>query len=323
MHLQEMYQKSIRGENLTKIEIIDLVNSYSWEDLAHYANKIREFYFGKKISMCTIVNAKSGCCDMDCSFCSQNAFSKSQINKYSLVSKESILAALNFAKDSNASRCGIVTAGGKLTQQDITKVGEYVLSLPQEQKRGVCVSFGRLDKENLKYLKLCGINRIHHNLETSESYYPQICSTQKWNSRVQTIKEAISEGFQVCSGGLFGLGESWSDRIDLSITLRNLGIKSIPLNFFIPHKGTKLESQPLLDYREALKIICIFRFMHPTSTIKVCGGRTIILKDHQYDIFKAGANSMMSGNYLTSNGVDPQNDSKIIRKMGFEVGTHE
>ena len=323
MLLEEMYQKSLSGKTLNKKEIINMVDSYSWEELAFYANKIREHYFGNKIEMCTIINAKSGCCDMDCSFCSQNSHSKTQIQKYSLVAKKNIESAIEYTKESSASRCGIVTCGGRLTANDIKKVGEYVSELSHDKSIGICGSFGRLEKEDLIYLKNCGITRIHHNLETSEAFYPHICTTQTWNSRVETVKEALSEGFEVCSGGLFGLGESWSDRIDLSLTLKELGIKNIPLNFLVPHKGTKLESQPVLDYQEALKIISIYRFMNPSATIKICGGRNIILKDHQYDIFKAGANNMMSGNYLTSKGVDPQKDVKILKEMGFEVGTNE
>jgi biotin synthase len=323
LQLQEIYKRSLNEEHLSKEEILYLVDSHSWEELAYYSNKIREHYFGNKIDMCTIINAKSGCCDMDCSFCSQNSHSKTQIQKYSLVPKEDILSALQYTKKSSASRCGIVTSGGRLTEKDIRKVGEYVKSIDPKNSIGICASFGRLETKDLEYLKSCGITRIHHNLETSQSFYPRICSTQTWISRVETIKEALAEGFEVCSGGLFGLGESWEDRIDLSFKLSNLGIKSIPLNFFIPQKGTKLESQPLLDYQEVLKIISIFRFIHPSATIKVCGGRNIVLKDHQYDIFKAGANSMMSGNYLTSKGVDPQRDVKVLKEMGFEVGNNE
>lgn len=323
MFLQQIYEKSISKEKLKKEEVLNLINNYSWKELALYANKIREHYFHNKINMCTIINAKSGSCDMDCSFCSQNALSKCPINKYPLLPKNEILSAIKYAKDSSAARCGIVTSGGKLSDKDINQVGNYISSIDKDNSVGICASFGKLHTTDLRYLKDCGITRIHHNLETSKSFYPHICSTQKWSDRVQTIKEALDEGFKVCSGGLFGLGENWEDRIELSKTLNELGITNIPLNFFIPHKGTQLESKPLLDYKEALKIISIFRFMHPNSTIRICGGRNAILKNHQYEIFYAGANGMMSGNYLTSKGVDPQTDVKILNQMGFEVVCNE
>ena len=180
-----------------------------------------------------------------------------------------------------------------------------------------------MTSDDLEYLKEKGVKRIHHNLETSKNYYSFICSTQTWESRLNTIQEALDSGFEVCAGGLFGMGETWSDRIELAIALREHFITNIPINFLVPHEKTPLSGIELLKSEEALKIIAVFRLLMPNATLRICGGRRMILGKNEKEIFKAGANAFMTGNYLTALGNNPDEDLKMIQNLGMEVAKNE
>jgi len=168
-------------------------------------------------------------------------------------------------------------------------------------------------------LKNAGLTRYHHNLETSESFYPHICSTQSWRDRYDTIRLAKESGLETCSGALFGMGESWQDRAELAVTLGELGVNSVPINFLHAHSGTPLETQTPLTSDEALRIIALFRYLLPTTTIRICGGRPKILADKQSQMFAAGANAMMTGNYLTLNGFSPESDRQMLEQLGLQT----
>jgi len=316
--LLEIYSK-IKSHEIDRDLIHTLIKDYSWEKISLISNQLREDSFGNKVKLCTIINAKSGSCDMDCRFCSQSRMAKSPAPHYPLISSHELKEGIVYSRGAGAKNCGIVTSGGVLNATDINQLIEDLEGAKKEKKLSLCGSFGRLSQADLERLKDVGIVRIHHNLESSKNFYPQICTSQTWESRRETVKTALNLGFQVCSGGLFGLGESWADRIDLALSLKELGVNSVPINFLHPHAGTAMGSRLPLTPPEALKIIGIYRIILPQATLRICGGRTSVLKHLQSSLFKAGANAIMTGDYLTTSGNSPDEDLAMIEQLGLEV----
>ncbi len=282
------------------------------------ANKVRENFRGKRVDLCSIVNAKSGACPEDCSFCAQSSHSKTNANVYPLLNKENIIQAARSAKKHGVKRFCIVTSGKKPSKKDLHTIATFITEL-RKQELLPCATLGMLDSEQLKQLKDAGLNRYHHNLETSESFFSEICTTHTYKDKITTIESAMNLGLSVCSGGIFGLGESWEDRIAMAFALKDLGVDSVPVNFFTPIKGTPLGNRDVLSPQEALHIIALYRLILPKCEIRVCGGRPSTLRDLQSHIFSAGADGLLLGNYLTTQGREPQDDVTMIRDMGLEI----
>jgi biotin synthase len=249
------------------------------------ANLIRKKFRGNKVDLCSIVNAKSGACPEDCSFCAQSAHNKSDVKVYPLFDKEKIMNAAVSAKKYGVRRFCIVTSGKKPSERELNKICSFINKL-KELGLLPCATLGMLDVKHLKQLKDAGLNRYHHNLETSESFFSEICTTHTYRDKIKTIKAAKSLGISICSGGIFGMGESWEDRIDLAFALKEIGVDSVPINFLAPVNGTPLGSKELLDPMEALKIIAIYRLILPESEIRICGGRPATLRDLNSHIWK-------------------------------------
>ncbi|MDR2351520.1 MAG: biotin synthase BioB, partial [Endomicrobium sp.] len=212
---------------------------------------------------------------------------------------------------------GIVSSGNALNDNEIDKLCEMFKQHKKSSHLGV--SIGRISNESFYKLKEAGIKKMHHNLETSENFYPNICSTHSYQERIDTLKRAKKFGFQICSGGLFGIGESLKDRVDLAFTLKKIDSDSVPMNFFMPIKGTVLEHLPTIKPIEILKTIAVFRIILKTPNIMVCGGREINLRDLQSWVFQAGANGMMTGGYLTTLGRDIIKDKQMVKDLGLEL----
>ncbi|MDR2735714.1 MAG: biotin synthase BioB [Puniceicoccales bacterium] len=302
---------------LTKKVALTIATTYSSEELFRKANSLREKYFGNKIHLCGIINARSGICDMDCKFCSQSSFHQTQIDTYKFLDKETLRKKIQEVLNSGANKCGVVTSGGKLGNQDVESLAQVLKNLATENKQRLCGSLGRLSIDDLRYLKQNGLTRFHHNLETSEAFYPKICTTQKWRDRLTTAKNAKTVGLETCVGGIFGCGETWSDRLDFAFELYRLKPDSVPINFLYRHQGTPFENLPPLSADEALRIIAIFRLVLQDISIRICGGRKDILGDRQYEIFKAGADAVMVGDYLTTGGESIARDLENIKKLGL------
>jgi len=286
------------------------------EDLFFAASKLRKKFKGNKIKICSIINAKSGKCAEDCKFCAQSARHKTGVDVYPLVDNKKIEEASNKALE-NAGCFGIVSSGNKLSDEEIDRLCLLLKNHKKSDHFGA--SIGEVSAENLKKLKDAGLKKLHHNLETSENFFPKICSTHSYEERKNTIKRAKALGYEICSGGIFGLGESFSDRIDLAFTLKELGADSVPMNFLMPVKGTALENAAPISPVEILKTIAVFRIILQTPDIMICGGREINLRDLQSMIFLAGANGTMSGGYLTAWGRDPLQDKQMIKDLGMEI----
>ena len=318
--MTEYAEKALKSEGLTKEEAEGLL-SRSQEEIITGATELRERFFGNKIEACFIINAKSGNCNMNCRFCSQSGFNSTEIEHYPFMSEEELQQIIDTWKAYPVGRCGIVTSGGALTDADVEKLAHFI-----EQHRAagnkrpqICGSLGRLKDKALTRLKQAGLTRLHHNLETNESFYPNVCTTQQWRDRLDTVRQAREHGLSVCCGGLFGLGESWADRIQFAIELREEGIRNIPINFLYPHPGTPMAQQPVMPADEALRIIALFRHMIPSATLRICGGRVSVLRERQYEMFAAGANAFMTGNYLTIPGAGIEADMTKLRELNLEL----
>lgn len=290
-------------------------------DFIACAGKIRQRYKKNGVFKCAIINAKSGMCPEDCAFCAQSAHHHTQVSVYELLSAEKLEAEGLKAADAGATHYSVVTSGTSLTDRDLETVCRVAERLKRRTDLTLCASVGMLDPAAARKLKAAGISRYHHNLETARSHFDTICSTHDYDDDIQTVKEAKAAGLMVCSGGIFGMGESWEQRVELAFTLRELDVDSVPINFLNPIKGTRLQDRPLLRPMEALKVIALYRFVHPRRDITICGGREATLQDFQSWLFAAGANGLMIGNYLTTQGRSIEMDLEMIRESGLSDET--
>ena len=282
------------------------------------ADRLRQEFFGNKVELCSIINAKSGNCSQDCAFCAQSVHHKTDIASYPLVSAEKIAGCAKSAAGLKACAFGIVTSGGSIDENgEFSEICDAIRRIKKDGLVNPDVSLGTLNSHMARRLKGAGLLRYHHNLETSEKFFPNICGTHSYKDRIATIKIAKEAGLGVCCGGLFGLGESIEDRIDFVFALKELDVDAVPLNFFIPVKGTPLETAKPLKQEEILMTIALFRMVLPDKHIKVCGGRELNLKNRQEEIFSAGASGMMIGGYLTQGGRPPEDDLKMLDKLGL------
>ncbi|MCM8830951.1 MAG: biotin synthase BioB [Candidatus Omnitrophica bacterium] len=284
-------------------------------ELVKHADKIRKDYVGEKLELCNILNAKSGICNQDCKFCAQSSRYKTGIAIYPLKEKKEILEAARRATDIGAERFGIVTSGKTLTADEVYRICDVVSQIKNKLKIKLCASLGKLDFKSLKLLKEAGLTRYHHNIETSERFYPYIVSTSIYDEKIETIKIAKLVGLEVCSGGIFGMGENWQDRINMALLLKKLDVDSVPINFLVPIKGTPLQNQKPLSCLDAIKTIAIFRIILKDKIIKIAAGRETLLGDFQGLGFLAGANGMLIGGYLTIKGRSLEADYKLIAEI--------
>ncbi len=310
------YKKLSKEEALHILEVEDIYVPL----ITYLAHKIRNHFFTEnKIEFCSIINAKSGACEEDCSFCAQSKFYKAPINVYKLVPKEEIVEGAYRGVEFGANRYCIVVSGKSATDEEVNKIVEAIKEIKEGEKLpiNVCVSGGTLNLEQLSKLKSVGVKRVNHNLETSRKFFPKIVTTHKWEERYETIKRIKSVGLSTCSGGIFGMGESNEDRVELALTYRDIEVDSIPLNFLMPIPGTPLEYRRGVFPLEALKIIAMFRFTNPKAELRLCGGREQTLGDfHGMAAFMV--NAMMVGGYLTRAGRDIKKDYKLLEDMGME-----
>lgn len=281
---------------------------------------VRRSFKGDAVRLCSIVNAKSGLCSEDCSFCSQSLRSKADIQKYPLIDEEEMVRAARDAKSRGAREFSIVTSGFAMRGgAELEKVGNAIWRIRSEVGIETCVSLGTLSAGDVAYLLSRGLRSVHHNLETSRNFFPSMCTTHDYEEDVRAVRAAKEAGAWVCCGGIFGIGETAADRVELALTLRELCVDSIPVNFLNPVPGTPLEGRSDLTPFDCLKIIAMMRLVHPGREIIVCGGREVNLRDMQCLMFAAGASGTMAGNYLTTVGRPADDDIRMIRDLGLTV----
>ncbi len=308
----------MKAENILFEEALNLTDK-SWEELSSISNSLREKYKDSLVFTCAIINAKSGACSEDCAFCAQSIHHKTNIKIYPLISTEEILKKAEQMKKSGATRFSIVTSGKKTNKRELERISETIYQIKEKVGISTCASLGILNEESARILKEGGLERYHHNLETSRSFFPNICTTHSYEEDINTLKIAKQVGLKVCSGGIIGLGEKWKHRIELAFTLKELNVDSIPINFLNPILGTRLQNMPLLSPYEALKAIAIFRIINPEKDITICGGRERVLEELQDKVFNVGANGIMIGNYLTTKGRSIKEDMEMIRRYGLRL----
>jgi biotin synthase len=288
--------------------------------LLNGADLIRNHFFGDEIHLCTICNGKSGKCSEDCRFCSQSSFYHTGAPSYPIMEKDDLIKGGLHASGTLINRYSIVTTGKGLSGKDVNAVADAMAELDDKKIRK-CASLGVLDREALMTLKSAGITRYHHNLETSRSYFPEVCTTHTYDERIETIIEAKKLGMEICSGGIFGIGETDDHILEFALTLRELNVDSVPLNFLIPIKGTPFESMHNLTPLRCLRIIAFFRYALPDKEILICGGREQNLGELHPLVFYAGASGIMTGNYLTREGRTLERDLDMLRMLGLRTRT--
>ncbi len=317
MDLNNLKNKIISGSNITKSEAISLLD-IDLDLLCETADEIREHFCGNKFDVCTIINAKSGRCSENCKYCAQSAHYNTCCDEYPLLSKEVIKA--DAIKNSNAGvmRYSIVTSGRNIDDNEVDMICEIAENMKDVPIK-LCGSFGLLEKSQYEKLYQAGITRMHNNLETSESNFPNMCTTHSFDDKIESINSAKEAGMYVCSGGIMGIGESFEDRIDLAFSLKNLDVKSVPINMLNPVKGTPFENLDRISEDDFKRTVAIFRFILPTAFIRLAGGRGL-MSDSGYSLFESGANATITGDMLTTAGISMVEDIQKIKEMGFEIG---
>ncbi|GAB4322795.1 MAG: biotin synthase BioB [Candidatus Sumerlaeia bacterium] len=272
-------------------------------------------HFGSSFQFCSIINARSGACNADCKFCAQSSFYKTGAPVYGLVSQDDILAGARLAEEAGAVRYGIVTSGTAPAWSDLLRICEAVREIRRTLRIIPDCSIGIVNNRALSLLKEAGIDRIHHNLETSREFYPQISSVYKWDDKFDYIKRVKAHGFSLCSGGIFGMGESDEDIVSLAWSLKDVSPESIPINFLVPIEGTPLMGQGNMTPGRALRIVILFRLLFPSSEVRLCGGRETHLLEFERTALSV-ADSAMVGGYLTRPQRPPAEDRRLIEDLG-------
>ena len=287
-------------------------------DLLAAAAAVRHLRGPRGTGTCAIINAKSGKCPENCAFCAQSSHYVTGAPVYPLQDTEHLVRQACEMAAHGIARCGLVTSGTALSDRELDALCESALKMRAEAPIRLCASLGLLTKEKARRLVEAGISRYHHNLETARSFFPSVCTTHAYDEDLATLAIARSAGLEVCSCGIFGLGESWVQRVELLQTLREVGVDSLPVNFLCPVPGTPLGSRSPLAPWEALRVVALARLMHPEQEIIICGGRLSTLKDEQALVLTAGASALMSGNYLTTRGFGYADDDALLAAVGTQ-----
>lgn len=284
--------------------------------LRQEANRLRRHFCKDGFDICTIINGKSGRCSENCKFCAQSSHFPVNVECYNLLDEEEIVAAAKHNDEQGVLRFSIVTSGKRLSDFEVKRMCQSIKAIREQTNISVCISFGLLNEEQYRALKSAGATRVHNNLETSRRYFPHICTTHTFDDKIKAIRAAQRAGLAVCSGGIMGLGENICDRIDMAFTLRDLGIKSIPINMLNPISGTPMADNKRLTNEDMQRIVAVYRFILPSAAIRLAGGRGL-LTDKGEACFMSGANAVISGDMLTTDGYTVQSDLQMIERLGF------
>ncbi len=319
---EEMKDKILRGKWIGREEALRLAEE-PLEELRQAADEIRRKVCGNGFDLCTIVNAKCGRCSEDCRYCAQSAHYRTACEEsYPLLSTQELLEDARRNAQQGVLRYSIVTSGRRLSEEEVEQACESIRRIRAEVPIEVCVSFGLLDEVQFRKIKAAGASRVHCNLESSARYFPSVCTTHTYEEKIRTLQEAKRAGLSICSGGILGLGETMEDRIDMVLTARELGVKSIPVNLLNPIPGTPYENRVPLDNEAACRCVALFRFLIPDASIRLAGGRGL-LGDKGEACFLSGANAAISGDMLTTAGITVETDMELLRSSGFEVKRHD
>ena len=323
--IDELAQKVLDGEEIQLDEARELSHVTEGElpYLFAAANSIRQKFQGDEVHLCSILNGRSGHCSEDCSYCAQSAHYQTGVAVYPLLDVDEIVRNAIAVEAAGVSHFSLVLSGrgidGPTEEENFDRIIEAYRQIKEKTQLKLCASLGSLKPEQARRLKEVGTERYHHNVETSKDYYASICRTHTYEDRIRTISVAQEAGLSVCCGGIIGMGETLSQRIDMAFELRKMQIDCVPVNVLNPVKGTRLEAAPSLPPLEILKTIALFRFILPHAVIRTAGGREKNLRDLQSMALFGGANGMLVGGYLTTAGRGTDMDHQMIDDLGLKV----
>ncbi len=318
--IDTLINKALEGEGISRQEALELetLTAAELEFLFDGTRRVREKFHGRDVKICSIVNAKSGRCPEVCGFCSQSSAFETDSPEYPLMDVDAIVASAKEAEAFGSNEFSIVTSGTAMTDRtELDTLKQAIRRIKAETKLETCCSLGLMSTEHLKELKEAGLDRFHHNLETAASHFDQVVSTHSYNDEKRAVENAKEAGIPVCVGGIFGMGESFAQRVELAVDIRELETASFPVNFLKPQPGTAMEHLELMPTLEGLRTIALLRLVNPRLDMFVCGGREEVFGNQQEKVFSAGANGILGGNYLTTKGQDPKRDIEMIESLGL------
>lgn len=317
---ERLADRVLEGRGIGRAEALAVLRApdAETESVVRAAERVRRFHHANTVKIHVLLNAKSGACPEDCAFCSQSAYARTPIERYRLMTEERIVEAARCAKAAGAWKFCIVTATRGPSERDLDVICGAVRRIKQEVGVRVCTSLGILANGQARRLAEAGVDRFNHNLETSQRFFPRICTTHTYEDRVRTVREAQAAGMEACCGGIVGMGESEEDVVDLAFAVRALGVTSIPVNFLNPRPGTPLEGRAVVDARYALRVLAMVRLVNPGTDVRAAGGREVALGPLQGYALRV-ANSIFTNGYLTTGGNAAEADRAMIARMGMEI----
>lgn len=323
MTVKRILEKALNGKTLLIEEANTLINPglTDLKELIQVSNTITRRYFGKKIDMCAIYPAKVGRCSGDCAFCAQSVHHNSNVKPVAVgeLNDNEIIANAKELRQLGVKHYSLVTSGEYLTDKEFALILHIFQRLRDETETGLCASLGGLTRDMAIQLKDVGVSRYHHNIETSRSFFPQICSTHSYGDKIKTLNIARQSGLEICCGGIISMGETPEQRVEMAFELKELDVNCVPINILNPIPGTRLENQPSLSVEEILRTIAVFRLILQDKPLKFAGGREKALGQDEYSGYTAGINSMLVGNYLTTAGKTFEQEISNLEMAGLEL----
>lgn len=318
MNFQILANEIISGRRLTREDDLSFFFDAPLEELCAGADTIRAALCGNHVSLCSIINGRSGKCPEDCKFCAQSGSHHTDISEYGFLEEETILNECRHNEAKGVHRFSIVTAGRLLSGKPFERALSAYRRLHQECRIDLCASHGLLTDAQFERLYEAGVRMYHANIETSRRFFPSICTTHTYDDKIACIRRAQKHGFRVCSGGIIGMGETWEDRLDMAVSLSELGVASIPINALMPIPGTPLAERERISAEDILRTAAMFRYINPTAEIRMAAGRALIGNGGEA-VFRSGANATITGDMLTTTGSDIQSDLEMLTRLGFDI----
>lgn len=314
--LLELAQRIIDGHRIQRGDDLSIFLTGNLDELLTGAGWIQKHFCGNHVDLCTIINARSGRCPENCKYCAQSAHNHTECEEYQFLPPEKIVAEGARNASLGVNRYALVTAGRALTGKEFDMAIEAYEEMHRTLKIGLCASMGFLSREQIERLKAAGVTRYHHNIETSRRNFPNICTTHTYEDKMREIRMVKDVGMDVCSGGIIGMGETWEDRLDMAISLAELGIDSIPINALMPIPGSPLEHLKQISADDLMRTFAFFRYINPTANIRMAAGRKI-MPDFGEKAFVSGASACITGDMLTTSGTTIRGDIAMVQKLGL------